>query len=175
MEGFDPKRSLVTCNRDGKCAEPFQDSRPTAAVYYFGSARHHQVQYTEPVLLILAFARERRNGQKIASGRRAHSRDSFPGISRTIASVCRSRRAVRYGQRLSSRTANLEAAPTCNKFLDEGCSRSLVEIATARLTCRGQDVEPLHHADILVSEDVAMHDKAPGGNRIEVSPKGNRS
>jgi hypothetical protein len=50
-----------------------------------------------------------------------------------------------------------------------------VEYATAGLTFRGQDVEPLHHADILVSEDVAMHDKAPGRNRIEVSPKGNRS
>ena len=50
-----------------------------------------------------------------------------------------------------------------------------VEYATARLTFRGQDVEPLHHADILVREDVAMHDKAPGSNRIEVRPKGNRT
>jgi hypothetical protein len=50
-----------------------------------------------------------------------------------------------------------------------------VEYATAGLTFRGQDIEPLHHADILMSDDVAMHDKAPGGNRIEVRPKGNRS
>jgi hypothetical protein len=47
--------------------------------------------------------------------------------------------------------------------------------ATAGLTFCGQDVDPLHHADILMVEGVAMRDKAPGSDRMEISPIGNRS
>jgi len=37
-----------------------------------------------------------------------------------------------------------------------------VEHTTAGLTFRGRDVEPLHRADTLMIEGVAMRDKAPG-------------
>src|SRR5438105_3873556 len=43
---------------------------------------------------------------------------------------------------------------------------------TTRLTSRRQDIEPLHHAHILMCKGVAMHDKASDGPGIEVDPKG---
>ena len=77
---------------------------------------------------------------------------------------------------LSRRTANLEAASARNEALDQRQGGTVaVNPATAGRTFRGQDVEPLHHADILMNEGVAMHDKAPGSDRIKVRPKGNRS
>ena len=47
----------------------------------------------------------------------------------------------------------------------------MVEIATAGLTGRGQDVHPLHHAEIFMIEGVAMRDKAADSDRIEIGPK----
>ena len=47
--------------------------------------------------------------------------------------------------------------------------------ATAGPTSSGQDVQPLHHAYILMIYDVAMHDKASGGPRIKINPKRYRS
>ena len=53
--------------------------------------------------------------------------------------------------------------------------RHLVRVAVVRrLVGTGQDIDPLHHAEVLMSKDVAMHDKAPNCNRIEMDPKGNR-
>ena len=46
---------------------------------------------------------------------------------------------------------------------------------TAGLTFCGQDIDPLHHADVLMVEGVAMRDKATGSDRMEISPIGNRS
>ena len=50
-----------------------------------------------------------------------------------------------------------------------------VEAATAGLTCGGQDVEPLHHAEILMVDDMTMRDKAAHGDRIEIHPKCDRA
>jgi len=47
-------------------------------------------------------------------------------------------------------------------------------LALARLIGAGQDIQPLHHPEILVRYDVAMHHKAAHGNRSEVDPKGDR-
>ena len=101
---------------------------------------------------------------------------SLHGICKPIAQVCRRHWTVRYELRPSRRTANLEAAPTRNESLDEQHgSLVVVELATAGPTFRGQDVHPLHHADIFVIEDVAMSDKAADGDRIEIRPKRDRS
>ena len=70
----------------------------------------------------------------------------------------------------------MEAASARDESLDQRQGGTVaVNPATAGRTFRGPDVEPLHHADILMNEGVAMHDKAPGSDRIEVRPKGNRS
>src|SRR5438067_13369043 len=47
--------------------------------------------------------------------------------------------------------------------------------AVAGLARGGQDVQPLHHAEILMGQRVAMHDKAPDRPWIEVDPKRDRS
>src|SRR4051794_3093154 len=47
--------------------------------------------------------------------------------------------------------------------------------ATAGLTRAGQDVQPLHHADILMRQDMAMHHEASDGVRIKMNPKGDGS
>ena len=70
----------------------------------------------------------------------------------------------------------MEVASARNESLDQWQRGTVaVKLATAGRTFRGPDVEPLHHADILMNEGVAMHDKAPGSDRIEVRPKGNRT
>src|SRR5437763_262648 len=54
-------------------------------------------------------------------------------------------------------------------------TRSMVHhigLAVTGLARGGQDVQPLHHAQILMREGVAMHDKAPNRPWIEVDPKG---
>src|SRR3954447_785979 len=47
--------------------------------------------------------------------------------------------------------------------------------ATAGLTRAGQDVQPLHHADILMRQDMAMHHEASDGVRMKINPKGDGS
>src|SRR5436190_7107209 len=43
--------------------------------------------------------------------------------------------------------------------------------AAAGLVFGREDVQPLHHAEILMGKGVTMHDKAPDGPRIEIGPK----
>ena len=60
------------------------------------------------------------------------------------------------------RPVNLEFAPARQESDEWHGGMVAVEHTTARPTFRGQDVEPLHRADILMIEGVAMRDKAPG-------------
>jgi hypothetical protein len=77
---------------------------------------------------------------------------------------------------LSNRTANLEElAPVRKESVNDWYGSILVEHATAGLAFCGQDIEALHHADILMIEGVAMPDKAAHRHRIEIRPKGDRS
>ena len=130
-------------------------------------------EYARARLLILAFDRELVGmSSNFGSAETRSSRGLLPDIIKAIVRIWRGRRAVRYGSRLSWSTANREAAPTCNESLNERHgSLVAVELATAGLTGRGQDVHPLHHADILVIEGVAMRDKAAYRHRIEIGPK----
>src|SRR5260370_28849310 len=47
-------------------------------------------------------------------------------------------------------------------------------IASAREAAAGKDVQPLHHADILMGYYVAVRNKAPNGLRLKMNPKGDR-
>ena len=147
---------------------------PGRAFTALGSGRDRRLQYARACPADPGFrSRIGRNEQKFCVGEDVRdSRGSLRGICKWIAQVCRRRRAVRYGSRLPRRTADLEAAPTRNEFLDEWrSSGAIVETATAGPTIRRQDVHPLHHADILVIEGMAMRDKAAHGDRIEIGPK----
>jgi hypothetical protein len=48
------------------------------------------------------------------------------------------------------------------------------ELASAGAAAAGKDVDPLHHANILMGYNVTMHDKAPNALRVKMNPKGDR-
>ena len=76
---------------------------------------------------------------------------------------------------LGGRTgADLEAARQARQLRPHWVS-SYADRATGGRTFGGQDVHPLHHAEILMVEDMAMRDKAAHGDRIEIRPKRDRS
>ena len=148
---------------------------PGRAFTALGSGSDRRLRYARACPSDPGFrSRTGRDEQKFCVGGDVrNSRGSLPGISMAIASVCRRRPTVRYGSRLSRRTANPEAAPTRSEFLDEGPSSSaIVENAMAGRTFRGQDVEPLHHAEILMIEGMAMPDETADSDRIEVGSEG---
>jgi hypothetical protein len=71
--------------------------------------------------------------------------------------------------------ADLEAIPHRQPLPQIWLALSYVDAATAGLTRGGPDVEPLHHAHILMVGDMAMRDKTAHGDRIEIHPKRDRS
>ena len=46
--------------------------------------------------------------------------------------------------------------------------------ASAREARAGKDVQPLHHADILMGYNVSVRNKAPDSLRRKMDPKGDR-
>ena len=63
--------------------------------------------------------------------------------------------------------ADLELAPTRQQLAEIWLDSLIaVQLATAGLTGRGQDIHPLHHAEILMIERMAMRDKAADSDRI---------
>src|SRR4029450_12110869 len=48
-------------------------------------------------------------------------------------------------------------------------------LAAARLVFGREDVQPLHHADVLMGEGVAMHDETPDRLGVEIDTEGDRA
>src|SRR5436190_24090154 len=48
-------------------------------------------------------------------------------------------------------------------------------LAAARLVFGREDVQPLHHADVLMGESVTMHDETPHGPGVEIDTEGDRA
>src|SRR5438046_4119636 len=48
-------------------------------------------------------------------------------------------------------------------------------LAAAGLVFGREDVQPLHHADILMGKTVAMHDETPHSDGVEIDAKGYRA